>query len=279
MKTAAAGIAASVGLSALLAAHQQTLSSRTILVTVSAGNRVVVDLDVDDFVIDEGGTAREVFDVHVADYPLAVILDDAATSGEMTTIRDAAARFVTRIGDRGVVAGTLAGGALLGSFEDDREKVLADIKGIDTQAASRLMPLEVLTAAIRAIRDLEAPFSAIVVVSSRAIDPGDLESPQLLKPILDGRIPVHVIANRPAADAALAPAADVLREVANLTHGQYITIYSPASYPIALDRLADRLSSEMMVQFLVPSQPSEAGEVRVGVKIPGARVTGLGVSR
>ena len=141
------------------------------------------------------------------------------------------------------------------------------------------MPLEVLTAAIRAIQELGAPFSAIVVVSSRAIDPGDLKSPELLKPILDGRIPVHVIANRPAANGALPPTADVLREVSSLTHGQYTTIYSPASYAIALDRLADRLSSEMMIQFLVPPGSSVAGEVLVGVKIPGARVTGLGVSR
>lgn len=277
MKTAAARTAAIVALGTLLAAHQQTVASRTLLVTVSTGNRIVVDLDVDDFVIDEGGAVREVFDVHVADYPLAVILDDVASPGEITTIREAAARFVTRVGDRAVVAGTLAGPALLGSFEDDREKVLADINGVGPQPSSRPMPLEVLMAAIRAIQALDAPFSAIVVVSSRAIDSGDLTSPELMKPILDGRIPVHVIANRPSANGAAGSSADVLREVASLTHGQYTTIYSPASYAIALDRLADRLSSEMMVQFFAP--PGRAGEVRVGVKIPGARVTGLGVSR
>ena len=279
MKTAAVGTAACVALGVLLTAHQQTVSSRTLLATVSAGNRIIVDLDVDDFVIDEGGATREVFDVHIADYPLAVILDDAAAPNEITTIRDAAARFITRVGERAVVAGALTVPALMGSFGDDREKVLADIKGIGPRPTSQLIPLEVLTSAIRAIQELRAPFSAIVVISSRAIDPGDLKSPELLKPILDGRIPVHVIANRAQANGALPPPADVLREVSSLTHGQYTTIYSPASYSIALDRLADRLSSEMMIQFLVPSGSSEAGEVRVGVKIPGARVTGLGVSR
>jgi hypothetical protein len=70
----------------------------------------------------------------------------------------------------------------------------------------------------------------------------------------------------------------VLREIGTLTHGQYTTIYSPASYAIALDRLADRLASEMMIQYLT-TDAAPAPDVRVGVKVPGAKVTGLGVSR
>jgi hypothetical protein len=46
--------------------------------------------------------------------------------------------------------------------------------------------------------------------------------------------------------------------------------------PAALDRLADRLAIEMMVQYLVPPGPRE-GDAKVGVRIPGARVVGLGV--
>jgi hypothetical protein len=95
--------------------------------------------------------------------------------------------------------------------------------------------------------------------------------------IVDSRIPVHVVALR-AAGGSADSGADLLKEISNLTRGQYTTIYAPASYGIALDRLADRLATEMMIQFLVtPDAPR--GEVRVGVRIPGARVTGLGVSR
>ena len=187
MKTAAMGTAALVALLGTLAAHQQAVSSRTLLATVSAGNRTIVDLEVDDFVIEEGGAGREVLDVHVADYPLAVILDDASTSSEIITIREAAARFVTRVGDRAVVAARLTGPALLGSFDDDREKVLADIKGIDAKPEAQPLPLEVLTAAERAIHELGAPFSAIVVVSSRPLDPDNLKAPELLKPSANGQ--------------------------------------------------------------------------------------------
>ena len=40
--------------------------------------------------------------------------------------------------------------------------------------------------------------------------------------------------------------------------------------------LADRLAIELMIQYLVPAGP-KVGDVRVGVRMPGARVVGLGV--
>ena len=64
--------------------------------------------------------------------------------------------------------------------------------------------------------------------------------------------------------------------IADQTKGQFTAIFSPASFDAALDRLADRLAIEMMVQYMVPPGP-KAGDVRVGVRIPGSRVIGLGV--
>lgn len=258
-------------------AQQLGLSSRTVLATVSAGNRLIVDLDVDDFVIEEGGSTREVYDVHVADYPLVLVLDDSASTDEIATIREAAARFVTRVGDRAVAVGTLTRPTLLGNFDEDRAEVLADIKTAVQEPTAQLAPLQVLSSAVRLIQEAGPPFSAIVVVSAHAIDAAAVGASELLTPILDSRIPVHVIAHRPAAGSAV-ESSDILRDVSNLTHGQYTTIYTSVSYTIALDRLADRLSTEMMIQFLVPPG-STSGQVKVGVKIPGARVSGLGVSR
>lgn len=263
-------------LGSALPAQQISQSSRTVLATVSAGNRLIVDLDVDDFVIEEAGAAREVFDVHVADYPLVIILDDSR-SDEIATIREAAARFVTRVGDRAVAVGTLSRSALLGNFDADRAEVLDDIKSATYEPTPQPVPLQALSSAVRLIQEAGAPFSAIVVISAQAIDTAVVDAAELLSPIVDSRIPVHVIAQRPAARSAV-ESSDLLRDISNLTHGQYTTIYTPASYAIALDRLADRLSTEMMIQFLVPPGAA-SGEVKVGVRIPGARVTGLGVSR
>jgi hypothetical protein len=266
---------------------QQTMSSRVLLATVAAGNRALVELGPDDFVIEEGGVTREVFDMHVADYPIAVLIDNsAAARNELDAIRDAAARFVSRVGERAVAVGTLANPpAILASFDDDRAKVLAEIGKVSVDPSAGLMPLEAIAGAIHAIEATGSPFSAIVVISARPIDPAEIGSSDLLTPILASRASVHVIARRSAATAEQDEPTradgngDVLRQVSNLTRGQYTTIYSPASYGIALDRLADRLAPEVMIEYLVPPGAGAQGEVRVGVKIPGARVTGLGVSR
>ena len=274
-------------LASLVLLLQQPSDSRVLLATVAAGNRAIVDVGIDDFVIDQGGAAGEVLDVHIADYPLVVLLDSGApAAGEHETIRDAAARFVSRIGERAVAAGTLAGpSAMFVTFDDDRATVLAQIRVVP-RGPTGSMPLEALANAVRMIQATGAPFSAIVVISALAIDPASLGSSDALTPIVDGRIPVHVIAHRDAdtagpgsPDSAGSPGSDVLREVSRLTRGQYTTIYTTASYAIALDRLADRLATELMIQYLLPPGAPAGGEVRAGVKIPGARVTGLGVSR
>ena len=272
-------------LSLALGAQPQIAASRIALVTATAGTRALVDLGVDDFVVEEGGAAREILDVHVADYPLVVLLDNGAeTPGEIDAIREAAARFVSRVGERGVAVGTLADpAAMVASFDDDRATVLAEIRRVPAKPSSRLAPLDAVAGAVRMIHEIGSPFSAVVIISARAIAPSELGSADLLTEIVDSRAAVHVIARRapaaPEPDPSPQGAPDVLGELATLTHGQYTTIYSPASYAIALDRLADRLAAEMMIQYLAPASGSSGADVRVGVKIPGAKVTGLGVSR
>jgi hypothetical protein len=265
-----------LALATIASAHQLTLSSRTLLATVTAANRQLVDLEPDDFIIEEGGVEREVFDVHLADYPLGVLIDNVSMD-ELEAIRAAAARFVSRVGQRGIAVGKLTSSSLLTTFDDERLKVLEEIKAVAADPQTPPVPLEVLWSTLQLVKEIDAPFSAIVVISGQALDRDTVGSPELLTKILDSRIPVHVIARR-ASSGAEVPR-DVWREVSGLTRGQYTTIYSGASYPIALDRLADRLATEMMIQFVVPREGAAGGEVRVGVRVPGAQVTTLGVSR
>jgi hypothetical protein len=87
-----------------------------------------------------------------------------------------------------------------------------------------------------------------------------------------------VIANRAASPTGEAwRAVPAIRSLAEQTHGEFTAIYSAASYQAALDRLADRLTTEMMIEYLVPPG-SKPIDVRVGVRIPGAHVRGLGVA-
>ena len=94
---------------------------------------------------------------------------------------------------------------------------------------------------------------------------------------LDSGAAVHVIALRSATSTTGTPP-DLLRQLADQTRGQYVTIYTPASLSIALDSLADRLATEVMIDYLVPAD-SAPHDVRIGIRIPGARVRGLGVSK
>jgi hypothetical protein len=240
-----------------------------------------VDFGVDDFVIEEGGDEREVLDVHVADYPIVLLIDDASESTNLAPISSGIARFVNRVGERPVAIGTLSNPSeFVASLEDSRETVLERLGSISASSGS-VSTLPAVAHAARVLRDTGSPFSAIVIVTGRAIDARIPVEGNLLPSIVESGAAVHVVESQPsqldatdATGAEIVP--DLLRVLADQTRGQYTTIFSSASYGAALDRLADKLSAELMVQYLVPAGEA-GGDVRVGVKRPGSRVVGLGV--
>jgi hypothetical protein len=254
----------------------QVGTGRVLLATVvDARASAIVDLGVDDFVVTEGGQTRDVLDVHVADYPIALILDDGGDEPTGEAIRAAARRFILRIGERPLVIGAFSSAAeVRGSFDQSRDDVLAVLESMPLHSAPRTPLIGVVARAATVIRATESPFAAIVVIGATPPQTGDAASGTELPFIVDTHAPVHVVALGGNASGAV----DVLRGLADQTRGQYTQVFSAASFSIALDRLADRLSAEMMVEYLVPAAAS-AGDVRVGVKRPGARVLGLGVSR
>ena len=85
---------------------------------------------------------------------------------------------------------------------------------------------------------------------------------------------VHVVEHRPP--TAVQRGGD-LQSLAVQTRGQFTSIFSSASFQVALDRLADQLASELMIDYIVPGNAPPNEDVTVGVKIPGARVVGMGV--
>lgn len=261
----------------------QQAAGRVLLAAVSdRNNRPTVDVGPDDFVVEEGNDEREVLAVRVADYPVAVLIDNGSDSAAVIAeLRRAAARFVTRIGQRPVIVATLAEpGEIVADFDADRQRVLDQIERVAPSASPRLAPLAAVTKVAAMISAFETPFSVAVVISVRPIDTTEPTLSDRLTPILDSGAAVHVVALRAASGSAADGIAtpDLLRQIADQTRGQYITIYTPASLPIALDGLADRLASEIMIDYLVPADTA-ARDVRVGIRIPGARVRGLGVSK
>ena len=101
----------------------------------------------------------------------------------------------------------------------------------------------------------------------------------MIAAIIDSTAILHVVANRavqPAAGGGFRPAA-TMRALAEQSRGEFTTIYSAASFQSALDALADRLSSELMIEYIVPVG-SKPNDVKLGVRLVGAHVRGLGVA-
>jgi hypothetical protein len=262
-------------------AESQTGASRVALATVlDPKNHPILDVGVDDFVIQESGAAREVLSVRPADYPIVLMLDTGTDArGDFPMIRKAAAHFLERVGQRPVAVGTFGGTpTLVAGLEDDREAVTARIAGLaaPTNAPSALLQGAALAA--QTIRATGALFSAIVVLSSSSLDASGGSLDPMIASIIDSNAILHVVANRAvqATAGGFRPAA-AIRALAEQSRGEFTVIYSAASFQSALDTMADRLSSELMIEYIVPVG-SKPNDVKLGVRLVGAHVRGLGVA-
>jgi hypothetical protein len=249
-----------------------------LLVTVvDRTNQPTVNVDAADFVVSQGDEPREVLAVRVADYPLVLLLD---TAGDVNAIRVAASRFVERVGDRAVAVITLTDPPVaLASFDDGPATALARIEEAAPAVTAGRAPLQALAAAAGMIREAGAPFAAIVLVSASPLEDEHIEPPGFLTSFVESRAILHVVTKGMSTAPAGSGNEAMLRNLANRSGGRHLMIYSSASYQAALDQLADRLGMELLVEYLAPSGGVEEGEVRVGVKVPGARVRGLGIAR
>jgi hypothetical protein len=274
-------LAAVVLMSAEPAAQQQG-TSRTALATVTdPRNRPLVDVEADDFVIQEGPAAREILSVHVADYPVLLMIDTgAAARADWPNIHRAALRFVDRIGQQRPLALGTFGGApqLIATFEDERQLLVERLTTLEPNGATSGDAVHGAAFAARTLAASGSLFSAIVLVSaSGELNEGAIGD-EAVSPIVGGNAILHVVVNRGTRGGASGRGASaMLRAIVEQTHGHFTSIYTGASYQPALDQIADRLSAELMIEYLVPPE-SRPIDVKMGVRIPGARVRGLSVA-
>ena len=255
----------------------QTGTSRLVLASATdPNNRPLVDLGPDDFVIQEGNVDREILSVHAADYPIVVLIGTGVDAhSDFPTIQKAAAHFIQRLGDERPVAIATFGGVprLIAGFDDDRRTVLAKLSALPVDAAPGRQVLRGAALAAQTLHATGSLFSSMVVISATPIEAAGTDE-DTLGPVVESGAILHIVANLSSAGQN---APGTLRGLVEQTHGVYTPVYAAASFQPALDRLADRLSTELIVEYLVPNG-SKASDVRVGVKIPGARVRGLGVA-
>jgi hypothetical protein len=264
--------------------RQQIGASRTVLATVlDTRGRSIVDLEADDFVIRETGKLRDVLSVRVADYPIVLVLDNGPGAGrDLDAIRQSAARFIGRVGRRPVAVALSDPPRLIATLDDDRAVVMERLANVTASASTEGL-FQAIVSAARTLQETGSPFSAVVVVSATPVSPVINVPSEVLTPVLESGAAVHVIINREGPAGAVGGLAgrpsETLRVLSQETHGQFTTIYSAASYQVALDRLADRLAPELMVEYVVPVGSSSGNDVSLGVRIPGARVNARAVTK
>ena len=263
-------------------ADSQTGASRFALVTVlDPRGKPVVDVGADDFVVQEGGAAREVLSVRPADYPVVVMLDTSVDArADFAMMRKAAEQFIDRVGPRPLAIGTFGGTpAMIVGFEDERSVATTRLAELAPATNTPSALLQGTALAAQTIRSSGALFAALVVLSTAPLDGSQTAPDDMLAAIVDSGAILHIVASRSAqstSGGSFRPAA-ALRALAEQSRGEYTTIYSAASYQSALDRLAERLTTEMLVEYLVPVG-SKPNDVKLGIRLVGARVRGLGVA-
>ena len=262
-------------------APPQIGASRVALASVTdPRNRPLVDVSADDFVIVEGGAAREILSVRPADYPIVILVDSGSEArADFPLIQKAAARFIDRLGPRPIAIATFGGTpAIIAVFEDERQTVLAKLAATTATTSAGSLLLQGAALAGQAIHTTGTLFSAIVILSATSADASRSPADELIAPVVDSSAILHVVANRSGQTAGSGlRSSPALRALAEQSRGEFTVIYSASSYQAALDRLADRLTSEMLIEYLVPVG-SKPNDVKVGIRVAGARVRGLGVA-
>jgi hypothetical protein len=280
-------------LAASPAAAEQIGASRLALALVAdSRNHPVVDIGPDDFVIQEANDAREILSVRVADYPIVVLLDTSVRArADFSQIRKSVARLVDRLGQRPIVIGTIGGvPKLISGFDEgdehssDHRELFERLDALEATGASDNQPLRGAALAAEALRQTGSLFSAIIIVTTSPVDPSAGPGEDLVGPIVDSGAIVHIITNRGTLGAVGAAGVGaglksnaILHSIVDQTHGEYTPIYSAASYQAAIDHLAERLVNELIVEYLVPVG-SKAADVKIGVRLRGTHVRGLGVA-
>lgn len=262
-------------------AASQTGASRVALASITdSRNKPLVDVSADDFVIEEAGAPRDILNVRPADYPIVVLLDNGSEArADFPLMQKAVVHFIERVGQRPLALGTFGNlPKMLTTFEDGRQDVMARLAEIAADTAAGSLLLQGAALAGETIRATGTLFSAIVIVSATSSDASRNRPDEMIAPVVDSGAILHVIAHRQGqtAGGGLRSSA-ALRALAEQSRGEFTAIYSASSYQAALDRLADRLTAEMMIEYLVPVG-SKPNDVKVGVRIVGARVRGLGVA-
>lgn len=291
------------GLVVLLAARllaQQPLQTRFVMASVlDQAQSPVFGLTPGDFIVEENGARRDVLEVRPANYPIAVLLDTSAGARQnFMQMRKAVADFAARFSGRPMSLTTFGDvPSRVVSFSDEGTKGVAT--AVDGLFARPDMESHVMDGMIQVAKDLQkldSPLCVMVVVSAGGMDQSRRAPVDVLRPVLAAHTRVEVRETRSpraagylkrprlrldtsnARTEATQGLSEFMRAITERTGGRYELVFSGGGFEGALRELANELSAEVIVEYIVPDGAPPSKDLKVGVDIPGATVRGLGLT-
>jgi VWA domain-containing protein len=285
-------------LCALLAVAAATLQPPTRFVLASVvdlDGAPVVGLAAEDFVLQEGATLCETVAARPAEYPIAVLVDTSqAARTSFSEMRKAIRQLIARMSGREVALYTFGDRAF--RAEDVTRNTTRLEHAVDQLFALPEGESHVLDAIIEAGRTLkakEAPVSMIVVVSAGGNDQSSRTPREVFDQVLGSRSIVHIVEMRAinasgrlnnvrgrrnftsdrAAEAALG-LQELQQALVERTRGDYDHVFSASGYHSSLERLQQRLQSELVIEYASPG----AGSLQIGTRLPRATVRAVGIA-
>jgi len=295
MNTLAALIAMTV-----LSAPSLQPSNRFVLASVVDGQSEmpILGLSAEDFVVQEGTSRCDTLNARPASYPIAILVDTSqAARTQFSEMRKAVRQIVGRMSGREVGLYTF-GERSFRVLDYTRDTTKLE-RAVDQLFALPDGESHVLDAIIEAGKDIsrrEPAVAMILVVSAGANDQSSRTPREVFDAVLASHSIVHVVEMRAigasgrlgnvrgrrnftsdrSAEAALG-LQEVLQAIVAQTQGDYDRVFSSSGYHASLERLQRRLAAEVVVEYIPGGGDSKS--LRIGTRVPGATVRGIGLDR
>jgi len=274
------------------------LDSRVALVSVlSRDGDPVMDLAVDDFIVEDGGRRAEPVNVTPAAYPVAVVVDTSSFArSEFQPLRDAVHQFIDSLSGRDVAlysAGVPA--MMVVDFTRDLGRVQDAVEHLFAQPDGTARYYDAVTEAAGHVRERHESVSRIVLVTAGGPETSSTSPREVLHAVQASRSIVDIVDLRDISKVRMSVTDPrgrnapmhvdrtgvgderVLQALSEKTRGHYERIFSASAYATTLDRVRRQLLSEVVLEYAVPTGSSR--QLKLGVRLPGAIVSGIGLNR
>jgi hypothetical protein len=254
----------------------------------------ILGLQAEDFTVENAGVPCDVIGVSPAAYPLAIIVDTSNFArSDFQLLRHAVQRFVN--GAARDIAVYTSGGSVarVQAFTRDPATTERTIERLFAQPDGTTHTLAAVLRAAADLRSLNAPVTAIVVVSAGGIEMNAPAAREVLQAVLGSDAIIYGIDRRTLRLDAPAPLVngprsrsaqpdssrrgDVLEALARRTHGEYVRGVDASVYAFGLEAVRRQLDSEVIVEYAVP--PNAPRDLRLGIGFAGTLGRAIGLER